>query len=391
MRKQVLAAALSLGVLGSLLAVSGPAAARGIKALGIKAVPVVRCRAKLPLCVPTAFAFGPLGRRLFYTEKDTGQIRVRNLRTGQDTAWTIIPDVANEGNAGLLGLALDPTWLKGREHRWVYTYYTDDGFEDPNTPGEDTPDKNVLIRMRKTGSGLLKETLLVIPDAVDQYGGVLLFGPDRKLYVTVGDGDINARAQDLADPAGKVLRMNRDGSVPADNPFAPAPPPEGLVYSFGHRNSFGFTFDPVTGSLWETENGPQCNDEINMVVPGGNYAWGPNALCGSLPSPHDTNQDGPSPRMLPKRTFVQTVAATGAAFCRGCRLGRESRRDLLVASYTRDRIWAFDLNPSRTQLSGKRAVFIGDRPIALLSGPNGRIYFSKPTGIWVLKRPDRNS
>jgi glucose/arabinose dehydrogenase len=382
-RRGVLSAVLVVGMLGLLLVNAGPAAGRLVPARS-----VVRCRASLPICVPTAFAFGPQGGRLFYTEKDTGQIRVRDLGTGNDAVWTIIPDVANDGSEGLLGLALDPTWLQGPEHRWVYAHYTDDGPEDPNTPGEDTPDRNVIIRMRKTGSGLEKQTLLVIPDALVHHGGVLLFGPDRKLYAVPGDGNVADRAQDLDDPAGKVLRMNRDGSVPADNPFAQEPAPEGLVYSYGHRNSFGFTFDPVTGRLWETENGPECNDEINMVIPGGNYAWGPTALCGSLSAPHDTNRDGPSPRMLPKRNFIETATVTGATFCRGCGLGPRSRRDLLVASYKHRRIWAFDLNASRTQLSGQRAVFIGDRPpITLLTGPDGRIYFSDPTGIWVL-RPD---
>jgi aldose sugar dehydrogenase len=350
---------------------------------------VVRCRAAMPLCVPTAFAFSPRGSRLFYTEKDTGQIRVRNLRTGNDTVWTIIPDVATEQSQGLLGLALDPTWLRGPEHRWVYAYYTDDGIEDPGTPGEDTADSNVIVRMRKLGSILEQEMLLEIPDAaVSQHGGVLRFGPDRKLYAVVGDGDVNARAQDLADPAGKVLRMNPNGSVPADNPFAEEPAPGGLVYSFGLRNSFGFTFDPRTERLWETENGPECNDEINMVFPAANYAWGPDALCGSLPTPHDTNRDGPLPRMLPKHTFVEPVTVTGAAFCGGCGLGIRARGDLLVASYRLGQIWAFDLNASRTRLTGRRSLFQGDRGImSVQTGPDGRIYFSTPTGIRVLIRP----
>jgi glucose/arabinose dehydrogenase len=379
---RVLAAILAGSLVGSVLITP---AAWGV----VRTRRVVRCRPAVPLCVPTAFAFGPRGGQIFYTEKDTGQIRVRNLRTGKDTVWTRIPDVATEGSKGLLGLALDPTWLQGPEHRWVYAYYTDNGMEDPGTPGEDTPDRNVIVRMRKLGGILEQEELLEIAGAaVPHNGGVLRFGPDRKLYAAVGDGNVNARAQDLADPAGKVLRMNSDGSVPADNPFAGDPAPGGLVYSFGHRNSFGFTFDPRTERLWETENGPECNDEINLVIPGANFAWGPDALCGSLPTPHDTNRDGPSPRMLPKRTFLEPVTVTGATFCAGCGLGRRTRGDLLVASYRLGQIWAFNLNASRTALIGRRSVFQGDvKPIALQTGPNGRIYFSDLTGIRVLIGP----
>jgi glucose/arabinose dehydrogenase len=384
-RRGVLSAVLVVGMLGLLLVNAGPAAGRLVPARS-----VVRCRASLPICVPTAFAFGPKGGRLFYTEKDTGQIRVRDLGTGKDTVWTTIQGLATTGTQGLLGLALDPTWLQGLEHRWVYAYYTDDGLEDPNTPGEDTPDRNTIVRMRKDGSTRITEELLVIPGPAESAdnGGPLRFGPDGKLYAFAGDGTVPSRAQDLADPAGKVLRMNRNGSAPSDNPFVGQPGTTKFVYSYGNRNSFGFTFDPWTGRLWETENGPECNDEINVVVLGGNYAWGPSHDCGSLPTPHDTNRDGPAPRILPKHTFVETVTPTGAAFCRGCGLGPRSRRDLLVASYKHRRILAFDLNPARTQLSGQRAVFIGDRPpITLLAGPDGRIYFSDPAGIRVL-RPD---
>jgi glucose/arabinose dehydrogenase len=384
-RQGLLVRLFALGLLALLLAEFGPAWA------DIGARRVVRCRRSRPVCIPTAFAFVPGGRRVFYTEKDTGQIRVRFIPTGQDTRWTTIPDIATAGSQGLLGVALDPEWSLGPMHRWVYAYHTDEGMEDPATPGEDTPDRNVIVRMRKVGSTLEKQELLAIPDAVVPHnGGVLRFGPDGKLYAVVGDGKVEARAQDPADPAGKVLRMNPDGSVPADNPFAGDPPPGGFIYSFGHRNSFGFTFDPWTGRLWETENGPLCNDEINVVVPGGNYAWGPNQSCGSLPPPRDTNQDGPEPRIMPTHTLVKTIAPTGAAFCRGCGLGPVTQGDLLVASFKYERILAFDLNAARTKLTRRRTLFLGNLgAMAVQRGPDRRIYFSDPTGIWVLVRRDR--
>jgi glucose/arabinose dehydrogenase len=348
----------------------------------VRARRVVPCRAAVSLCLPTAFAFGPRGEQLFYTEKDTGQVRVRILRTAKDTVWTIIPNVATEGSQGLLGLALDPSWRQGPEHRWVYAYYTDEGVEDPNTPGEDAPDRNVIVRMRKSGSGLVTETLLVIPDAeVPHNGGVLRFGPDRKLYAVVGDGTVEARAQDPADPAGKMLRINKDGSIPASNPFPGSP-----VFSFGHRNSFGFTFDPRTGHLWQTENGPECNDEVNLVVEGGNYAWGPNQDCGSLEPPLDTNQDGPSPRRLPEWLYRNTLALTGATFCDQCGLGRNG--DLLVGAHGGGgTIRALNLTRGRRGVTGQQIVFDPLRGVlAMETGPGHRAFFSDETGIWVLVR-----
>ena len=101
-----------------------------------------------------------------------------------------------------------------------------------------------------------------------------MFGPDGKLYVVVGDNDNPALAQNLAVLAGKMLRLNPDGTVPSDNPRAGSP-----IIGYGIRNSFGFTFDPQSGRLWETENGPECNDEINLVarLTLRNFGWGPSA------------------------------------------------------------------------------------------------------------------
>jgi glucose/arabinose dehydrogenase len=355
----------------------------------VRARPVLRCRPELPYCIPTAFAFTPNGQRIFYTEKDTGQIRVRNLRTREDRLWTQVTNVATGNGQGLLGLALQPTWAGGPERHWVYAYYTDEGLDDPETGDEDTPDRNVLVRMRKDGIDLVTQELLSVADSrPGDNGGVLRFGPDGKLYVMVGDAAVSARAQDLADPAGKILRMNPDGSVPADNPFLDRPEVDGLVYSFGHRNQFGLAFDPRTGRLWESENGPECNDEINLVLPGGNYAWGPSHDCGTPPTTEDTNRDGPEPRILPRWTFGRTVTPTGVAFCQRCGLGPTIGGDLLMASYKLERIWAFDLNASRRTLIARRTPYRGDLgPIAVQAGPDGRIYFSDATGIRLLIRP----
>jgi glucose/arabinose dehydrogenase len=89
------------------------------------------------------------------------------------------------------------------------------------------------------------------------------------LYSVTGDAGDPALAQQVESPGGKILRLTESGSRPADNPI-----PGSTAFSFGHRNSFGFTWDPQTGRLWQTENGPECDDEINLIRPGRNYGWG---------------------------------------------------------------------------------------------------------------------
>jgi len=113
-----------------------------------------------------------------------------------------------------------------------------------------------------------------IPGARNHNGGRIAFGPDGKLYAATGDAGRGELAQDTGSLAGKVLRMNSDGSVPDDNPF-----PGSLVYSYGHRNPQGLAWHPETGQLLAPEHGPSgegglcCRDEVNAIRPGGNYGW----------------------------------------------------------------------------------------------------------------------
>src|SRR5215210_7367825 len=130
----------------------------------------------------------------------------------------------------------------------------------------------------------------------------------------IGDGHNAANAQDRSNNLrGKILRLDLDGTAARGNPY-------GRIWSYGHRNSFGFTFDPETNRLWETENGPGCTDEINLIVKGANFGWGPKESC-SLAQPRGTNNSGPRPRHLPKRYFSSPIGITGAAFCERCGIG----------------------------------------------------------------------
>src|SRR5262249_21170290 len=114
------------------------------------------------------------------------------------------------------------------------------------------------------------------------YGGRMIFGPDKMLYVSVGDRDGNTRddnsparkeAQNLASHIGKILRIRDDGSIPPDNPFVKNPKAKGEIFTYGHRNAYGLAFHPQTGEFWESEFGPFGGDELNLLKPGHNYGW----------------------------------------------------------------------------------------------------------------------
>ncbi|HEY1267067.1 MAG TPA: PQQ-dependent sugar dehydrogenase [Candidatus Binatia bacterium] len=213
------------------------------------------------LQTPWAIAFAPDGR-VFLTERP-GRIRVIEKGALAPEPWMRL-DVVETGESGLLGLALDPAFDK---NRYVYAAYT---YRDARAGM-----KNRLVRLRdEKGKGVLDRVL--VDNAVGAQfhdGGRVKFGPDGKLYWSVGDAVGERSAQNLSSLNGKILRFNTDGSFPADNPFPKSP-----VYSYGHRNPEGFAWLPKTGRLYATEHGPSgtpscCHDEVNFIEAGKNYGW----------------------------------------------------------------------------------------------------------------------
>jgi glucose/arabinose dehydrogenase len=215
------------------------------------------------LDTPWAMDFAPDGR-IFISERP-GRIRIVEHGQLQQESWITI-EVAANGESGLLGLALDPQFAN---NRYVYVAYS-------YRSGAFTL-RNRLVRLRedgKTGKGVFDKTLIDgVAGASNHDGGRVKFGPDGKLYWTMGDAQTTRYAQDVRSLNGKILRLNADGSVPADNPF-----PNSYVYSYGHRNPQGLAWQPGTGRLYATEHGPSgfqgcCRDEVNLIEPGKNYGW----------------------------------------------------------------------------------------------------------------------
>ncbi|HXG04961.1 MAG TPA: PQQ-dependent sugar dehydrogenase [Candidatus Binatia bacterium] len=210
------------------------------------------------LQVPWALAFAPDGS-LWLTERP-GRIRV--VRDGRlDPRPVATLPAAAVGEGGLMGLALDPDFTRTG---WLYTCYTME-----KSGGL----INRIVRLTVRDGRAGEERVLVddIPGASVHDGCRLKFGPDGKLYATTGDAGRRQLSQQRDSLAGKILRMNSDGSAPADNPF-----PGSLVWALGIRNSQGIAWDPA-GRLWASEHGPSGfpggHDEINLIEPGKNYGW----------------------------------------------------------------------------------------------------------------------
>jgi len=207
--------------------------------------------------IPWALAWLPDGT-LLVTERPG-----RLLAIGQDGSRRVINlpgEVTPVGEGGLLGVAVHPSFAT---NNWIYLYIT-------QTAGEGLINS---VERFKLFSGELTDRLVLfnnIPGAQFHDGGRLEFGPDEKLYITTGDAGDSDKAQDLGSLAGKILRVNDDGSVPVDNPFGTA------VYSYGHRNPQGLAWNSLS-NLWATEHGRSGAqsgfDEVNLIMAGGNFGW----------------------------------------------------------------------------------------------------------------------
>ena len=197
--------------------------------------------------------------RMFYNERLTGRVRLVNSNWQLDPTPFCSVSIQTAGEQGLLGLALDPNF---DTNQTIYVYYTAQG------------GTNRVSRLVRQAGGSCAETVILpnLPTSGNHNGGIITFGPDGKLYVVIGDAEVPSNAQNPDSLAGKILRVNTDGSAASGNPFLSSANAQ-KVFSLGHRNSFGLTFHPSTGQLWESENGPNDNDEVNGIVAGGNYGW----------------------------------------------------------------------------------------------------------------------
>jgi len=368
MKARLVPAAVAAVLLGLVPAIAPAGAAPSHVVPGPRPPAVSDTPVKTGLNGPSAFTFAPNGA-IWYLQRGTGQVHLLLPGSGADHRVLTVHGVNGSGERGALGIALHPNWPTTKQ---LFIYVTRRG-------GGHL--RNQVVRFTNTGGKWHGPRVLVsTPASSNPYhnGGRILFGPDNKLYVMIGEGHNPVNAQDrTGNLRGKILRLDTDGSAAAGNPI-------GRIWSYGHRNSFGFTFDPTTGRLWETENGPECTDEINLIVRGGNFGWGIRENC-SLPMPGGTNNSGPTPRHRPKMYFAGTIGITGDAFCDHCGLGAALDGALIFGDVNAGVIRAADLNASRTGLLNLRTLTTAPSGVHSMEvAPDGRIYFSTQDGIYRL-------
>jgi glucose/arabinose dehydrogenase len=313
----------------------------------------------------TAMAVAPDGS-IFVTLRQTGVVSL--IRDGRVIANFAQVQVTAGGERGLLGVALDPGFPS---QPFVYVFFTD-------SAAGGSP-RSRIARLTDVADRAADVTVIFdnIPAASIHNGGILAFGPDGKLYVTLGDHTQSATAQDIGSLNGKVLRINPDGTIPSDNPFPGSP-----VFTLGHRNVFGLAFDPIGGRPFITENGPTDNDEVNILQAGGNYGW---------PTVRGIAHD---PRFIdPIYAFVQEVAPTNAAFYTGNALPPELRNDFLFGDYLHGGIHRFVLDASRSRVVLHEVVYTNPSgPVLDVKvGPGGYLYFNTGAAIERLVNSSANN
>jgi len=270
------------------------------------------------LAAPWDIVFIPGTSDLLVTESN-GKLRmIQGGKLLPDAVWTP-PSPA--GNDILHGVVVHPDFAT---NKLVYVSYM---------KGDDTRQTLGISRGRLDGTKLVDAKEIFAADAWENarmaYTGRMEFGPDKTLYVSVGDRDrlccgpkddnsIRIRAQSLADHVGKILRLKDDGTAPADNPFVGRAGAKPEIFTYGHRNSYGLRFHPETGELWQMEIGPMGGDEINILKPGANYGWplvsqGKN-YSGTLVSDQPWHREGmEQPRMF----WVPQISPAAMAFYTG--------------------------------------------------------------------------
>ena len=301
--------------------------------------PVVRARVDrvvaTGLRVPWGIAFLPDGSALV-SERDSHRIK---LVTPGGTVSTVgsVRGVISSGEGGLLGLALSPAY---ESDKTLFAYFT-------------AGRENVVARMTYDGSGLADERIIFggIPSGPIHDGGRIAFGPDGFLYIGTGEAGRRTPAQDPNDPGGKILRITPEGDPAPGNPTEGSP-----VWSLGHRNVQGLAWD-ARGRMWASEFGQNTWDELNRIVPGGNYGW-----------PDVEGRSGDDRFRNPVREWRTDVASpSGIAVADG---------SVFMAALRGERLWQIPLLASGT-----------GKPRALLTNRYGRlraVALAPDGSLWVL-------
>ena len=314
------------------------------------------------LTMLTSMAFAPDGR-LFFTEKNTGAIRIMTPEKKiLENPFANVGDLYASWEQGMLGLAIDPDF---QINHYVYVYYT--AVADIQS-GDGEKVINRVLRFTDSNNTGTQPTVIIdnIPASRGYHsGGAMAFGLDDMLYITVGDATEHIFAQDPSIVIGKVLRINKDGTIPQDNPYPNSP-----VYTIGHRNMYGIAFND-DGIGLVTENGDVRYDEINLITKGGNYGFPISQPANEPPElANDTS-------IKPLRSYWETIAPTQMIYYEGDAIP-ELKGMYLFGSFTGD-IYAIRLSEDEKSIVQEIKIDLEHYPfvptVGIAQSPDGKIYY----------------
>ena len=325
-------------------------------------------------------------------DRDNGRVYLVNVKDSTILEEPVLDvDVSTNGFRGLLGIAVDNKVYGSTTHPYVYLYYTEsqtsqDG-SDENKNNIVEPAGNRIYKYEFIGNKLINPKLILdLPSLPGPHnaGGVIDIGPDNNLYILVGDltsafnkkyknQAINDLDGKLPDGRGGILHINLDNGsngsngsnamyVVPDNGIIGNDYPQNLYYAYGIRNGFGIDWDPITGNLWDTENGPWYGDELNLVLPGFNSGWSkvqgiwkPNGdkIGKKLLEPSSSilvDFNGKGFYSIPEFIWKKSVGPSAIKFLKSNIYGPEYENDFFVGDVNLGNLYHFELNDDRTAL-----------------------------------------
>ncbi len=349
----------------------------GLATLNANAAPQALSEAQWPftatpratLDAPWAIAFLPDGTALV-TEKG-GVLKHLNVQTGKAQDISGVPKVVAAGQGGLGDVILHPQYAS---NQLIYLSYAEAG--EDGTQGAAVA--RAKLTLKEDGSGSLSDLKVIWRQTPKvsgngHYGHRMRFGPDGKLWITSGERQKFTPAQDMTGNLGKLIRLNDDGSTPANNPFAQQGGVAAQVWSLGHRNPLGIAFD-AQGRLWEQEMGPQGGDELNLIQRGGNYGY-PEVSNGDHYGGKPIPDHATRPEFIPpKITWTPVISPAGLMIYEGSRFPAWKGNAFIGGLSSKALV--------RIELKGEEAreverYAMGTRIRDVEEGPNG--------SLWVLE------
>lgn len=312
---------------------------------------------------PVGMIFAPDGR-LFYNEKTTGNVRVIDAEGNlqQDPVITLPTNALQE--RGMLGIALSPTF---EDDNLMYVVHTLEG------TNQDFP-ANRLVRFTVDADNIAGDVqelwrLPIENGLLLHNGGNIHFDAEGYLYLSIGDYGEAANSQNLETPQGAIHRfeVTQTGIIPApDNPFE-----DSSIYAYGFRNPFDFTFDPLTNNLFSTESGPNCDDEVNLVLAGFNYGWDEDYDCAGLDFISGLTLYAP-----PLLSYTPPIAPTGIMVYDG-EAFPQWRGDLFFCDWNNGDLHRVTLNEARSSIVSDAVLDLGGAQcrIDLVADAAGNLYF----------------